>query len=74
MLPLIADATWDNPALIMWGAIALIVLVPTLGAYLVRWRRSELDASLKHEMIARGMSGDEIEQVLRAKSAKRVDA
>jgi hypothetical protein len=73
MLPLLADSPWDNPVFLMWGAIALIVIVPTVGAYLVRWRKSELDASLKHEMIARGMSADEIERVLRAKSLKSGD-
>ncbi len=69
MVPLIADSEWwDNPAVFMWVAIALMVIVPSIGSYLVRWRKSELDASLKQEMIARGMSADEIERVLKAKS------
>jgi hypothetical protein len=43
-------------------------VVPSVSSYLYRWRKSELDAELKREMIARGMSADEIERVLAAGS------
>lgn len=45
------------------GVVALII------KHLQHTRQRELDTSLKHEMIARGMSADEIERVLAAKSA-----
>ena len=54
-----------------------VVVVPTVFLFLAicviagHWlahRRSELDASLKQDMLDRGMSADEIEKVLKAKS------
>ncbi len=50
------------------GAIALMVILPTAGHYAFQWRKAELDATLKRDMIARDMSVDEIERVLAAKS------
>ena len=52
----------------MWTAIAAIVLVPSLAHYVCLWRKREIDAELKHEMIARGMTADDIERVLNAKN------
>jgi len=63
-----ADFAWLNDTLIFWTAIVLICVVPSVSFYLYRWRKSELDAELKREMIARGMSADEIERVLAAGS------
>ena len=59
-----------NPVNIFWIAIAAMVCVPSGMEYWRRMRKDELDASLKHEMIARGMSADEIERVLAAKTGK----
>jgi len=68
MLRIFADQAWDIDHLIFWGAIVLISVVPSVSYFLYRWRKSELDAELKREMITRGMSADEIERVLAAGS------
>jgi hypothetical protein len=53
----------------------IIAIVFTAGLIMFltwQWRlhrRTEIEASLKHEMISRGMSADEIERVLRASMA-----
>jgi hypothetical protein len=57
-----------NNTLVFWCAITLICVVPTLAHYWWKVRRTELDNRLKQEMIAHGMSADEIERVLRAGS------
>jgi hypothetical protein len=54
--------------------VAVVFLVLAFIAGLVVWlslqwrlhRRTELEASLKHEMLDRGMTADEIERVLHA--------
>ncbi len=56
----------DNHVLVICGTIALVVIVSEIGSYTVRWRKAELDAELKHEMLARGMKADQIVQVLQA--------
>jgi hypothetical protein len=58
----------QNSTLIFWGAITLIVLVPTLAYCWAAVRKADAEAALKHEMIQRGMSAEEIERVLKAKS------
>jgi len=68
-MPLIlADIPWLNDTLIFWAAIVLICVVPSVSYYLYRWRKAELDAELKRDMVTRGMSADEIERVLAAGS------
>jgi hypothetical protein len=59
-----------NPINVFWLAIVAMVCVPFGLEYWRKVRKDELDASLKHEMIARGMSADEIERVLAAKTSK----
>jgi hypothetical protein len=51
---------------VVFGAMALIVIVPTLIHYIYRGWKTYQEIELKHEMIARGMSVDEIERVLAA--------
>lgn len=53
---------------VFWGAITLMVIVPSLAYYWQQIKKTELDAGLKQSMIDRGMSADEIERVLRAGS------
>lgn len=74
MLTLLAQQLPDQPfyandKLILMGAIVLICLVPSVAYYLYKWRKTELETELKRDMIARGMSADEIERVLGAKLA-----
>ncbi len=59
-----------------FGVACLVALIPitaiVFGTVTNAWqkvRRAEIEAALKHEMIQRGMSVDEIRQVLEA-SAK----
>jgi hypothetical protein len=66
MLEVIKDSPW----LIVVG---LAMLVPILGivfgtitSYLSHVRQAELDASLKQEMLQRGMSAEEIKMVIEA--------
>jgi hypothetical protein len=61
-----------NPWLIV---IAIGCLVPissiifgSITGYLLKVRQAELDASLKHEMLQRGMSADDIVRVMEARS------
>lgn len=56
----------DQETMIIWTAIGAICIVPSVSYYLFRWRKTELDIELKRDMIARGMSADEIERVLAA--------
>jgi hypothetical protein len=60
----------ENPWLII---VILALLIPIFGivfgtvtSYLTRTRQAELDASLKHEMLQRGMSAEEIRMVVEA--------
>ena len=63
----------DNPALIIPCLALLIPLVAiifgTVTSYLHKTRQAELDAQLKHEMLERGMSAEEVKTVLEASSA-----
>jgi hypothetical protein len=70
--PTMYDLLSDNPWLIVIG---LGMLVPILGitfgtvtTYLQKTRQAELDASLKHAMLERGMSAEEIVMILEASS------
>jgi len=57
----------SHPANVFWLAIAAMCIAPSVMYYLRKMKKDELTASLKHDMIARGMSADEIERVLAAK-------
>jgi hypothetical protein len=61
-----------NPWLL---ALGLAILVPitgivcgTVATYFQKVRKAELDASLKHAMLEKGMSAEEIRTVLEASS------
>jgi hypothetical protein len=65
----------ENPWLIV---CAMGLLIPILGivfgtvtSYLQQTRQAELEASLKHAMLERGMSAEEIAMVLQASSRNR---
>jgi hypothetical protein len=63
-----------------WGAVLLIAVIVSciLGlAAIAAWRENQakkLDSDLKMEMVARGMSADEIERVLKARSSSETNA
>jgi hypothetical protein len=50
------------------AALCLIGLTALITEYRRKIRKDALDASLKHEMLERGMSADEIVRVLQARS------
>jgi hypothetical protein len=65
----------SNPWILIPG---LALMIPILGVVFgtttkawQRVRQAELDASLKHEMLQRGMSAEEIRTVLEASSDRR---
>lgn len=68
------DLARENPWLIV---VCLALFVPTLGiifgtvtGHLTRVRKAEIEASLKMEMLQRGMSAEEIKMVVEAMPGK----
>jgi hypothetical protein len=75
-MPLIfADEFWSTLAhpsdgfvvLVSVLAFVLFLLVCVVGGIIAHLRKTEIETSLKHEMIERGMSVEEIERVLAAR-------
>ena len=60
--------TWVIPVVLGLMIPLTGIVFGTLTNYWRRSRQAELDASLKQQMLERGMSADEIVQVLEAKS------
>jgi uncharacterized protein (DUF58 family) len=65
----------ENPWLVVPGLALLIpifgVIFGTITSYLSTVRRAELEASLKQDMLQRGMSAEEIKTVIEATSCKK---
>ena len=59
-----------NPVFFVFAFLTITTVVSSVGYYWHKVRKAELEASLKQEMIQRGMSADEIKQVIQA-SAER---
>ena len=60
--------TWLIPVFLAFTVPITAIIFGTLTNYWRRSRQAELDASLKQQMLERGMSADEIVQVLEAKA------
>jgi hypothetical protein len=75
---MLAESMFEIPGtLIPIVAIGGGLLVPIVGIIAYSWRKMrhlELEIGLKNEMIARGMSAEEIERVIRATGAAEPDA
>ena len=56
-----------NPVFLSMAAGVLIVLICVAPGYWYRAKKAALEAELKRDMIARGMSADEICQVIHAR-------
>jgi hypothetical protein len=56
-----------NPLFLSLTAGVLVVLITVAPAYWYSARKTALEAELKRDMIARGMSADEICQVIQAR-------
>ena len=59
---------WIIPVILAFMVPLTAIIFVTLTNYWRRTRQAELDAALKQQMLDRGMSADEIVQVLEAKS------
>ena len=55
-----------NPLFFIFGWLTISTVVSSVAYCWHSVRKAELDASLKQEMIQRGMSADEIKQVIEA--------
>jgi hypothetical protein len=51
---------------LIFGGGMVVALTAIIGGLIYKFRKREAVINLKHEMIARGMSVDEIERVLKA--------
>jgi hypothetical protein len=68
MLPLLAANTSDVAFVaIPIGAILIVVMTAILTGHYRKLQRDDMEATLKMEMIQRGMSAEEIERVLAAR-------
>jgi hypothetical protein len=57
----------SHPSNFFWLAIAAMCIVPAALHYMRQMKLDEQQAQLKRDMIARGMSPEDIERVLAAK-------
>jgi hypothetical protein len=55
---------------IFWLAVVAMCVTPWVFHYIREMKRDEREAELKRDMIARGMSAEEIEKVLKATASK----
>jgi hypothetical protein len=62
---MIGEIVWDQNTFAVIGVFA-VPIVAISGYYWHLVDRHRCDAELKHRMIERGMSADEIERILRA--------
>jgi hypothetical protein len=58
----------NSPYLFVLAILIITVAVPTITYYWQKTRRAEIDASLKQDMLQRGMSADDIKTVLESSS------
>src|SRR5689334_15226777 len=65
---------FQNFWFLLFGMIAVISVAGTLAQAWSKVRRMEQEAALKHEMLRRGLSADEIERLLRANSKPQDEA
>ena len=65
------DKILTNFHFVFWTALTIMVVAPALGYCWASVRRAEIQANLKHEMIVRGMSADDVARVLDAGTDRR---
>ncbi len=68
MLQLLADNPWLVLCALIAGVIVVCVAIVVITDYLRRSHQAEIDASLKQDMLNRGMSAADIKTVLEASS------
>jgi hypothetical protein len=57
-----------SPYVFVLGILLITVAVPVVCHYWYEYRKHESETALKHDMLQRGMSADEIKVVLEASS------
>jgi|SRR5215471_5723880 len=50
----------------MFAVMGVVAIVATIAGVWYHWRKSEIEASLKAEMVKQGRSAEEIERILKA--------
>jgi hypothetical protein len=55
---------------LIFGGSMVVAIIAIIASFVYHFRKREAEINLKHEMIARGMSADEIERVLSATSSQ----
>jgi hypothetical protein len=65
------DLLRHEPWLIVAVLVLLAIVFGKTTSYLARVREAELDATLKQEMLQRGMSAEEIRMVIEARSRRK---
>jgi len=65
------QALFSHPETAVFGMIVLCVAIPVIASAWQKVARIRADTDLKQSMIERGMSVDEIERVLKAKSSDK---
>lgn len=60
----------QNPVVFVFGWLTVSCVALTIGDYLYKIRKEELAAALKHDMLERGFSPDDIVKVLEAGKGK----
>ncbi len=63
-----------NPVFFVFAWLTITTVVSSVAHYWHKVRKAELEAALKQEMIQRGMSADEIKQVIEASTGNRAKA
>jgi hypothetical protein len=65
------DKLLSNDGIWIVGIMAITVGVPVIAYYWFQYRKAELEATLKHAMIERGMSAEDIKMVLEATAGEK---
>jgi len=68
--PSLIDRILERPQVVFFGFLGMVIIVPTLAKMWVSMKTREWEASLKHTMLERGMSAQEIQMVLNAGSGR----
>ena len=58
-----------QPIFVIFASVTLMSVIPSIAHYWHKIRRAELEAALKHDMLQRGMSAEEIQMVLQASTS-----
>ncbi|MEX2114285.1 MAG: hypothetical protein WD845_13920 [Pirellulales bacterium] len=68
MVQLLVDHPWLLVCILAAGVIVICVAIVTITGYLRESQQAEIDATLKQEMIQRGMTAADIKAVLEART------